>query len=231
MHQWKNGDRYEGAWVNCLKHGKGSDLFANQDVYTGTYAFGKPDGSGVYKWKSGSIYSGDFSQGMKHGRGEWRKKGNTSKCNRFDGNYANDKKNGQGVFTWESGNIYKGSYVEDQRQGYGEMYWMDGSVYKGDWVNGIQHGKGIMTFPDGRIKDGAYENNVFQGKTTIREGSPAERIKIEEAKSNNSQNGDLQSNNGGHTIQSQHVSHLNRSLDRDLIIKTRGSGSHRRKSK
>jgi len=40
-----------------------------------------------------------------------------------------------------------------------------------------------MTFPDGRIKDGDYINNVFQGKTTIREGSPAERIKIEEAKS------------------------------------------------
>ena len=74
---------------------------------------------------------------MKHGRGEWRKKGNTSKCNRFEGNYANDKKNGEGVFTWESGNVYNGTYVDDQRYGYGEMYWMDGSVYKGDWVNGI----------------------------------------------------------------------------------------------
>ena len=62
-------------------------MFANGDSYTGTYSYGKPDGSGVYKWKSGSIYSGDFSAGMKHGRGEWRKKGNTTKCNRFEGNY------------------------------------------------------------------------------------------------------------------------------------------------
>ncbi|MFO0116502.1 MAG: hypothetical protein ACK521_02410 [bacterium] len=21
VHQWKNGDRYEGEWRNCLKHG------------------------------------------------------------------------------------------------------------------------------------------------------------------------------------------------------------------
>ena len=105
------------------------------------------------------------------------------------------------------------------------MFWTDGSIYKGEWVNGIQHGKGIMTFPDGRIKDGEYVNNVFQGKTTIREGSPAERIKIEEAKSQNgSQNGDTQSQstfNGNRAM-------MNTSLDRDVMIKTRGSRSSRR---
>jgi hypothetical protein len=35
IHQWKNGDRYEGEWKFCLKHGQGSDIFANGDIYTG----------------------------------------------------------------------------------------------------------------------------------------------------------------------------------------------------
>ena len=77
-----------------MKHGRGSDIFANGDVYTGNYAYGKPDGKGVYKWKNGSIYTGEFKEGMKHGRGEWKKVANSSKCNRFEGMYSFDKKNG-----------------------------------------------------------------------------------------------------------------------------------------
>jgi hypothetical protein len=77
-----------------LKHGKGTDIFANGDCYTGNYAFGKADGKGVYKWKNGSIYSGEFKEGMKHGKGEWKKVANSTKCNRFEGFYAFDKKNG-----------------------------------------------------------------------------------------------------------------------------------------
>ena len=61
-----------------MKHGKGTDIFANGDCYTGNYAFGKADGKGVYKWKNGSIYSGEFKEGMKHGRGEWKKVANST---------------------------------------------------------------------------------------------------------------------------------------------------------
>jgi len=34
------GDRYEGEWKNCLKHGNGTDIFSNGDVYIGQYKFG-----------------------------------------------------------------------------------------------------------------------------------------------------------------------------------------------
>jgi len=77
-----------------LKHGKGTDIFANGDVYTGNYGFGKPDGYGSYKWKNGSMYVGEFKDGMKHGKGEWKKIANSAKCNRFEGMYQFDKKNG-----------------------------------------------------------------------------------------------------------------------------------------
>ncbi len=38
---FKEGDRYEGEWKGCLKHGNGTDLFANGDVYIGQYRHGK----------------------------------------------------------------------------------------------------------------------------------------------------------------------------------------------
>lgn len=37
-----------------MKHGKGSDIFANGDKYNGDYRNGKPFGQGVYTWSNGS---------------------------------------------------------------------------------------------------------------------------------------------------------------------------------
>ena len=69
-------------------------MFAKGDVYTGNYAFGKPDGAGVYKWKNGSLYTGEFKDGLKHGYGDWKKWSNGGKTNSFEGQYEFDKKNG-----------------------------------------------------------------------------------------------------------------------------------------
>jgi hypothetical protein len=30
---WKSGDKYEGEWKQCLKHGTGMDILANGDTY------------------------------------------------------------------------------------------------------------------------------------------------------------------------------------------------------
>ena len=46
MHVWLNGDRYEGEWKACLRHGNGTDFFSNGDVYIGQYQYGKPEGYG-----------------------------------------------------------------------------------------------------------------------------------------------------------------------------------------
>lgn len=34
------GDKYEGEWKECLKHGNGTDLFHSGDSYIGQYKFG-----------------------------------------------------------------------------------------------------------------------------------------------------------------------------------------------
>ena len=58
----------------CLKHGKGTDNFADTgEAYTGEYKDGQPHGKGAYTWPNGEIYEGDFINGVKHGKGRWRK--------------------------------------------------------------------------------------------------------------------------------------------------------------
>ena len=155
-----NGDKYDGEWLQWLKHGKGQDIFANGDSYTGQYRYGKPWGIGVYQWKNGSVYQGQFKNGLKHGKGKWHKGTGEDKWT-FEGNYIKGKKEGYGEFRWASGNFYRGEYKNDERHGYGEMFWVDGSWYKGSWVSGIQHGQGVMQLPDGTVKRGVFENNVF----------------------------------------------------------------------
>jgi len=54
------GDKYEGEWKACLRHGNGTDFFKNGDVYVGQYKYGKPDGFGQYKWQNGNTYTGIF---------------------------------------------------------------------------------------------------------------------------------------------------------------------------
>lgn len=41
-----SGDIYHGEFKNGLKHGEGSERFANGDSYTGLYVNGLPDGYG-----------------------------------------------------------------------------------------------------------------------------------------------------------------------------------------
>jgi hypothetical protein len=79
----------------CLKHGQGSDKFANGDSYVGEYRHGKPHGEGQYIWADGAIYTGSFKEGFKHGQGRWRSDRQTV-TNSYEGDYANDVKEGYG---------------------------------------------------------------------------------------------------------------------------------------
>jgi len=79
--------------MDCLKHGFGTDKFANGDTYTGEYRYGKPYGIGKYIWRNGSSYEGQFQEGMKHGKGIWIK-GKPPKQTLYEGEYVKDKKQG-----------------------------------------------------------------------------------------------------------------------------------------
>ena len=46
-----------------MKHGKGKEYFKNGDSYEGMYVDNKFHGNGKYLWKIGMAYSGDFKEG------------------------------------------------------------------------------------------------------------------------------------------------------------------------
>jgi 1-phosphatidylinositol-4-phosphate 5-kinase len=54
-----------------LRHGNGTEKYANGNFYIGHFREGEYDGTGKYIWKNGSSYSGQFKNGMKHGKGKW----------------------------------------------------------------------------------------------------------------------------------------------------------------
>jgi hypothetical protein len=60
---------YIGGCVNGLAHGKGTAT--GEDVYTGEFKNGLPDGKGKYTYKGGNIFSGNWIMGVKSGPGKF----------------------------------------------------------------------------------------------------------------------------------------------------------------
>ena len=47
METWSNGDKYEGYWLNDIKHGKGKFTMTNGDFYEGLWVDNKKNGFGI----------------------------------------------------------------------------------------------------------------------------------------------------------------------------------------
>jgi len=108
---WANGDRYDGGWRNCKKHGKGEDTYAEGNRFIGKYDDGLPDGYGEYYWSDGSFYRGNFEKGHKHGQGIMFRKymqDKTEKWVLYEGEFINDARHGMGEIKWSNGNYYLG---------------------------------------------------------------------------------------------------------------------------
>ena len=45
---YKNGDRYDGYWMEGAFHGKGKYVWANGDSYTGSYKLSLKHGRGLH---------------------------------------------------------------------------------------------------------------------------------------------------------------------------------------
>ena len=77
------GTRYEGGFVNGLKHGLGKKFYANGDKYDGIWKMGRPDGPGRYVWVDGNEYNGEWKAGRMHGHGTFQWKSSE----RYDGDW------------------------------------------------------------------------------------------------------------------------------------------------
>lgn len=116
--KFPNGDLYIGdidhlsyipkSWGTLT--GRGMYLWANGDLYEGSFVEGKPHGKGTFRYSNGGVYSGFFKNGKYHGRGKMQ--------------YSN-------------GDVYEGDWKKDKKNGKGKLTLIDGTVIIGDFVNNL----------------------------------------------------------------------------------------------
>lgn len=155
VYQHNDGCKYIGNWKNNLQNGKGKMLWNNNEQYEGDFLKGKMNGKGRFEFMDGSVYDGDFVNDEIIGKGikTWGDK------RIYQGGFKNGKLEGEGEFKWPDGRLFKGHYINDQKNGYGEFYWPNGKIYKGYWKDGKQNGNGeVYIVKDKRWKKGKWDN-------------------------------------------------------------------------
>lgn len=68
---WKDGNKYDGYWVDGKPQGFGDFIYSNGDKYKGGFLGGKKNGIGKYTWKNGNTYNGHWSDDAMNGIGEY----------------------------------------------------------------------------------------------------------------------------------------------------------------
>ncbi len=162
---YANGDVYEGSWLNGIKQGKGKMIDADGDVYEGDWVNGKHHGHGFFGFSDGEggfdeTYNGQWENDKMHGRGIYRYPSGDV----YDGNWADDKKNGEGKMTYANGDVYEGSWNDDFMHGPGKMTYANGDVYEGMWDASYKHGHGKMTYANGDVYEGPWHYGQRHGE-------------------------------------------------------------------
>jgi hypothetical protein len=161
---------------NC-HDGSGSYRYSNGAVYTGQFAYGKPNGRGEFRDADRSLYAGDFKDGKPHGQGKKRyENGNEyvgqfafgtmsgegsmvySNGHRYAGQWSDGKPNGRGNYHFKSRDRYEGSFIDGHFDGFGTLFYADGSYFAGNWSKNKKHGPGKLVHPDGTSESGRWED-------------------------------------------------------------------------
>lgn len=151
---------YEGGRdENLERHGFGSALLPNGDIYEGNYFHGKRHVNGMYCFKNGARYTGQWRKGLKHGKGEFIYPDGS----RYKGNWKKDLKHGIGTYYYVNGDTYEGSWFRGSRHGLGTYNYKSANVsYYGIWQEGKMEGSGIINYPYYKYH-GNFEKNLPKG--------------------------------------------------------------------
>lgn len=102
---------YTGDWFEDKQHGRGTFFFRNGDRYDGYWVNGMPQGEGRMIYNSGNIYEGQWHEGKRNGYGVLTKRNG----DHFEGHWVNDKREGQGSYFYSDKNkLFVGEWVDDQ---------------------------------------------------------------------------------------------------------------------
>ncbi|XP_042568379.1 ankyrin repeat and MYND domain-containing protein 1 [Cyprinus carpio] len=106
IQEWPDGCKYEGQFVNKLKHGTGVFTWPSGEFFKGSFFKDYRHGKGLYSWPNGAKYTGKF--------------------------YLN-RKEGYGIQVFPDGSTFEGLYHADERFGPGVMTYPDGRQDVGLW--------------------------------------------------------------------------------------------------
>lgn len=172
--KYNNGEKYFGEWdIEKHKHGRGIQIFKNNNIYYGYWEDDKMNGIGkiikttqkiddlntIFNEDLIPYYYGEWKNNLEDGRGEEIWKDNSL----YKGEYKEGFKQGKGALILKDGTEYEGEFSHSKIEGKGIIKYKDGRIYEGNWFDNKMNGKGIFKWPDGRIYKGSYLNNFKNG--------------------------------------------------------------------
>ena len=163
IHQWTNGSKYQGQFLNGLFHGKGVYNWSNKKMYDGNWVNGKMNGKGKFIYQDGSIYEGEFVDG---------------------------KKSGYGVYKWENDKYYEGKWKNDKQNGYG-VYHDKNKIVRGYWLDGKIKNRNVNKFNIKKKKTYMKDRNEFFDQKGITQEYFYKRYNLSEKKKKNKSVNDL----------------------------------------
>ncbi|XP_076577750.1 ankyrin repeat and MYND domain-containing protein 1 isoform X2 [Chaetodon auriga] len=99
VQEWPDGSRYEGEFVDGLKHGRGKYTWTNGEYYEGSFYKDYRHGDGLYCWPTGHTFTGKFYLNRKEGYGQQLFPDGAT----FQGLYRADQRFGPGVISYSDG--------------------------------------------------------------------------------------------------------------------------------
>ena len=126
------------SYLNGIKNIQKLTLL-DGSIYEGQVLNSKPHGKGVQVYSNDNRYEGEWKEGAKHGSGIL-----INDIGRYEGSFSQGLPNGEGIEVWSNGHRYEGEWRDNKRHGKGFYSWTDGSSYEGGWENGNEHGFGII---------------------------------------------------------------------------------------
>ena len=146
-----------GSWRHNKFTGWGREKYKNGEMYEGKFINGKLNGKGIYK-DDYSLYIGDFKKSVKHGYGEL-----FTDDFHYVRNFNNDKLDGRGRIEIYGKGIYEGNFNKEQINGYGVFKYCNGDYYEGEMKNGEMDGYGILKCANGNSHEGYFKKGRFLG--------------------------------------------------------------------
>ncbi len=162
------GATYEGTWQNGVRHGSGTQEYADGGRFQGFWLEGLRSGLGNMRYADGSTYSGDWVADKRQGFGVL----NGRRGSHYDGSWQADKRHGYGTEFHPNYVRYEGMWAAGKRHGFGLEIRPDGATYRGQWIDDRREGSGIETYAMGAKHEGHWEADriLGTGTRTTREG-------------------------------------------------------------